>query len=236
MLRARLTRRGVALTAGLLLAGTLPAAVPASLLAGTFRAALKFAAGNAGAVGVASAQSLALSTGVLRAMLLTKLKALAAGLLAVAVIAGIGGLAYHGLAADPPGQDDKKAAESKEDKVAILGTWVVEKVEVNGEDMSDTDEGRKIKGSVLTVTADEMTMEAPGKKDTRKYRLDPAAKPKELDLIDGAETAQGVYSLDGDVLKTCASCTKGGPRPTEVASKEGSDTFLLVLKRQAKKK
>src|SRR5262249_26165468 len=141
LLRARLARRGVALPAGLLLAGSLPAAVPASLLDGTFRAALEFAAGNAGAVGAASTQSLALATGVLRAMLLTKLKTLAAGVLAVVVIAGIGGLAYHGLAADPPAQDDKQAAQSKADKDAILGTWVVERVEVNGKDVSDTDKG-----------------------------------------------------------------------------------------------
>jgi uncharacterized protein (TIGR03067 family) len=169
-------------------------------------------------------------------MLLTKLKTLAAGLLAVVVLAGVGGLAYHGLAADPPSKDDKKAAAPKEDKDAILGTWVVEAVEVNGKDMSDTDEGKKIKGSVLTVTADEMTMESDGKKTTYKYKLNPAVKPKAIDRIDGADTIESVYSLDGDALKICAPMTKDGPRPTEVATKEGSNTSLFVLKRQAKEK
>jgi len=238
MLCARLTRRGVALTAVLLLAGTLPAAVPAALLEGTFRASLKFAAGTASAVGAATPQSLALATGVLRAMLLTKLKTLSAGVLAV-VLAGVGGLAYHGLAADPPSKDDKKAAAPKEDKDAILGTWVVEAVEVEGRDMSDTDEGKKIKGSVLTVTADEMTivtMEGGGKKTTYKYKLNPAVKPKAIDRIDGADSIESVYSLDGDTLKICAPMMKDGPRPTEVATREGSNTSLFVLKRQAKEK
>jgi uncharacterized protein (TIGR03067 family) len=102
--------------------------------------------------------------------------------------------------------------------------------------MSDTDEGKKIKGSVLTVTADEMTMESDGKKTTYKYKLNPAVKPKAIDKIDGADTIESVYSLDGDVLKICASMMKNGPRPTEVATKEGSGTSLFVLKRKAKGK
>src|SRR5262249_55473856 len=169
-------------------------------------------------------------------MLLTKLKILAAVVLAVVVLAGAGGLAYRGRAANPPAQDGPKAADPRADKDAILGTWVVERVEVNGKDVSDTDEGKKIKGAVLTVTADEMTMEGAGKKDTQKYRLDPAATPKALDLSDGADTVEGVYSLDGDTLKVCSPMTKDGPRPTEVASKEGSNTSLMVMKRRAKEK
>ena len=44
-----------------------------------------------------SAQAVTLSRGVLRDMLLRKLKTVAAAVLAVAVVAGAGRLAYHGL-------------------------------------------------------------------------------------------------------------------------------------------
>ena len=43
-----------------------------------------------------------------------------------------------------------------------------------------------------------------------------------------------MHSLDGDTLKICAPLTPGDQRPTEVESKEGSKTRLLVLKREAK--
>jgi hypothetical protein len=59
--RTRLARRSVVLTAGLLAANTLTAAVPAALLNATFQAALTFAAANAIAGGAASAQALTLS-------------------------------------------------------------------------------------------------------------------------------------------------------------------------------
>src|SRR5262245_16349221 len=71
LLRTRLARRGVALSAGLLAANT---AAPAGLLASTFQAGMSFAAGDAAAGGLASAGAVALTKGVLRTMLLTKLK------------------------------------------------------------------------------------------------------------------------------------------------------------------
>jgi uncharacterized protein (TIGR03067 family) len=231
MLRTRLTRRGVALTAGFLAANTLTAAVPAPLLDGTFQAALTFAAGNAIARGAASAQALTLSTGVLRVMLLGKLKTVAAAVLAVSIAAGAGGFAYRGLAVEPPAKGDKKTDKPKEDKDAIQGTWMVEKIEEDGEDASDTDDGKKIKSGPITITGDKLVLEGAGE---TSYKLDPTAKPRAIDLDNGTKTFDCVYSLDGDTLKICAPLFPGGNRPTEVASKKGSNTRLLVLKREVK--
>jgi RNA polymerase sigma factor (sigma-70 family) len=238
ILRTRLTRRGVALTAGFLAANTLTAAMPAALLDATFQAALfqaalTFAAGNAIARGAASAQALTLSTGVLRVMLLGKLKTVAAAVLAVAIVAGAGGLAYRGLAVEPPAKDDKKTDKPKEDKDAIQGTWIVEKIEEDGEDASDTDDGKKIKSGLITITGDKLVLEGAGE---TSYKLDPTAKPKAIDLDNGTKTFDCIYSLDGDTLKICAPLFPGGNRPTEVASKKGSNTRLLVLKREVKDK
>ena len=60
------------------------AGVPTSVVSSTIKAASLFAAGQAAATGVISAKVAALTEGVLKAMLLTKLK------IATAVLVGIG--------------------------------------------------------------------------------------------------------------------------------------------------
>jgi RNA polymerase sigma factor (sigma-70 family) len=109
-LRARLTRRGFAPTAGVLgaslAAGEAPAAVPAPLFESTIKAALGVAAGRA-AAGLASATAVALTEGVLRTMFLGKLKLLATVVVAVGAVAtGAGVLAYQ----DPAPEARPRAA------------------------------------------------------------------------------------------------------------------------------
>src|SRR5262249_1890831 len=75
LLRARLDRRGLALTpAGLatVLAERVTAAVPPALLGLTLRAAVSFAAGHAAPGGAVSAQALTLAKGALQTMTSTK--------------------------------------------------------------------------------------------------------------------------------------------------------------------
>ena len=80
-LAQRLTRRGVALSAGALAAllsqGAVAASVPAPLVMNTVKAAAVLAAGKT-AAGVVSLKVAALTDGVLKAMLMTKLKMTAA--------------------------------------------------------------------------------------------------------------------------------------------------------------
>jgi RNA polymerase sigma factor (sigma-70 family) len=227
LLRTRLARRGVTLTAGLLAAHVLTTPAPAALIQGTIQAALSFAAGRA-VVGGASAQALALTKEVLRTMLLSKLKLVAAAVLAVAVVAGGGSLAYHVLAVEPAKADNKP----KEDKDAILGIWKVEMVEVEGWDASETDDGKRFKSKPMTITGNKMVIEGVIE---MTYKLDPAAKPKAIDLDNGGGKAfYCVYSLDGNTLKICSPLSPGVNRPAEVATKDGSKSRLLVLKRETK--
>jgi RNA polymerase sigma factor (sigma-70 family) len=76
-LRARLTRRGIALSAGILTASLTPntvqAVVSAALVDSTLKAVLLVQTGKV-TLGVLSGQAIALSTGVLRTMLWTKVK------------------------------------------------------------------------------------------------------------------------------------------------------------------
>jgi serpin B len=102
LLRGRLTRRGVALTAAALataLAGNAAsAAVPAGLLTTTLRAAVGYAA----ATGAASPAAVSLAEGALRAMFMTKLKVAAAVLSAVIILGAGAGWLWPRAQAEPP--------------------------------------------------------------------------------------------------------------------------------------
>ncbi len=122
LLAKRLTRHGVALTGGGLAAALSQAApaapVPPTLAHATMKAATGIVAGQAGIAGAVPAQVAALTEGVLKTMLLTKLKiTLAVVLLASGVGVGVGVLSRRapaGEQAEPPqpaaAQADKPAA------------------------------------------------------------------------------------------------------------------------------
>jgi len=90
-LRGGLTRRGLALPTGLLVAGLCPAAakaaIPADLLDATVRASLKFAEQPAAAA-LSSTTAVALARGVIYTMTITKLKIFGAAVLACVLAAG----------------------------------------------------------------------------------------------------------------------------------------------------
>jgi RNA polymerase sigma factor (sigma-70 family) len=111
-LRASLARRGVTLSGGLvglLLARTAEAvSLPAALITSTTHAASQFAVHQA--AGVIAAEVAALTEGVLRAMLLTKLKVTAAVVLSVGLLSAAAGVA--GLRAMAAGTDNGRPAAS----------------------------------------------------------------------------------------------------------------------------
>jgi RNA polymerase sigma factor (sigma-70 family) len=104
----RLARRGLApMAAGVLTGGVTSAGAgpPPALVAATVRAA----AGPVGAAGV-SGPVACLMEGVLRAMMVTKLKLAAAVLAAGLAVAGLGTASYHALAG-PPAAGEQSSAE-----------------------------------------------------------------------------------------------------------------------------
>jgi RNA polymerase sigma factor (sigma-70 family) len=241
MLRVRLTRRGVGVSAeGLATAlAPYPSALSAGLLEVTAKAGLCYAASDAAVGCLASAQVVALTKGVLHTMFLGKLKIVAAFVLSVAVLGGVGGVAYRTLGVEPATADEKdqKADKAKEDKDIILGDWKVVGVEVDGKDGSETEKGKEFKGATLHITGDKIVLNPGAHSVDLTYKLDPAAKPKTIDMDHGGgKSWMCVYSLDGNQLKICAPQDPGGDRPVMVGTKEGSKSFLLVLKREAKDK
>ena len=235
LLHKRLARRGVVLTAGLLAAHTLTAPAPAALLEGTFRAALLFAAGDAAVGGAASAGALALTKGVLQTMFLSKLKLFAAAVLVVAVVAGAGGLAYHGRAVEPQAKDDKKADKPKEDKDSILGTWRAVSQEEQGQSKNDVEDHRLILsgGEFAIKKGDQILYKG-------KFKIGPSKKPKAIDMeiTESAEedhdgkTALGIYALEGDTLKWCVNEPGETERPKEFSAPPGTRLMFVTFKRE----
>jgi RNA polymerase sigma factor (sigma-70 family) len=114
VLRKRLSRRGLALSSGLLATllsqRALSAAIPIHLISSTTKAALQFAAGKLAAAGIVSAHVAALSEGVLQAMRLTTLKIAVSVILAVGVLATGGGLLTHQVLAQKQASVQKEEA------------------------------------------------------------------------------------------------------------------------------
>jgi uncharacterized protein (TIGR03067 family) len=111
----------------------------------------------------------------------------------------------------------------------------VVEVEENGKDASDTEEGKKHKGAILTVSADKIVFKTEDEMDELTYKMNPDEKPKTIDFDNGkGQTLEAVYSLEGTTLKICGPHKFGGDRPAKVGTQEGSDAFLLVLKRESK--
>jgi RNA polymerase sigma factor (sigma-70 family) len=114
LLANRLTRRGVTLSGGAVAAvlarQAVAAGVPGSVVDSTINAARLLAAGRAAATGAISVKVAALTEGVLKAMLLTKLRAAIAVVLLLGVVATGATLLTCRTAA---GQDDKKPPTEK---------------------------------------------------------------------------------------------------------------------------
>jgi RNA polymerase sigma factor (sigma-70 family) len=119
LLARRLSRRGLALSAGAVAAvlreGAASASVPASLVGATMQAASVVAAGHAG-TGIISAKVVALWEGVLKAMLLAKLKAASAVLMMGAFAVAIALLTLPVEAAQPAARGSQGKADAPKKK------------------------------------------------------------------------------------------------------------------------
>jgi RNA polymerase sigma factor (sigma-70 family) len=244
LLRTRLMRRGLTLSAGLLtttLAVNKASASPA-LVDATIRGAALFAAGDALAGRLISARVVKLSYGVLRTMIVTKAKILAALALSLAMLGGASGLAYRSLATEA--DDTPKAAPMKTaspdadrpkvdlDVKNIQGTWAVVSAEQDGKEAP----AEAIKDFAVLITADKIAFSPNGENRQASYKLDPKKDPKVIEMtpLDGpakGKTLHGLYALEGDRLKLCLQ-NGPGKEPTEFATKADSGLRLLVLKRK----
>lgn len=236
MLRKRLTRRGLALSAGAIVTALSPDALAASLspvlIDSTLRAAVCFAAGET-ASGVVSAQAAALTRGELHTMFVTKMKTVAVMALALVVVfGGVGAFACHRLATEP----DRKE-KSKSDNDTIQANWEV--VSLTSGKEGSRREAEALKNATWVFEKEKLLVKIKTEDKTLdiSYRLEPEKNPKTIDLKVKAEAArersiEGIYELKGDDLTICIPLGRDSPRPTELEVKEGSERSLVVLKRK----
>jgi RNA polymerase sigma factor (sigma-70 family) len=258
MLAKRMARHRLALSGGslaaLLAQNAASACWPASVVSSTIKTATLVAASNGVVAGVVSTKVAALTEGVMKAMLLTKLKI--AGVLWVLVMLGVGtGVYTIAVAGDEQPETTKRensatkelslAAQSqkekpKEDKDLMLGTWKIVSTERNGKGV--TDEGTE--GDTTVITADTITISCKsGGKLVLTYRLDPSQRPKAIDVTphkpdpSAGDVLLGIYELKGDQLKICFSrnVALGAARPNKFSADERGDRFYILERSPAAK-
>lgn len=258
LLRARLTRRGITLSTGAVVAAcgelTGTAAVPATLMQSTFDAMSLIAAGQPLATGAVSAAAAALVKGALAEMTASKLRVFVLALLCVTVMGTSTGAAIFwagaGQAVDKIAEPPKKAAPpldpSKVDLEKLQGTWGIVVCKLDGSHIAEslTTPAKDpypfvFEGNMLRLREEQTHVEgrirhlfaniAYDKPVSLLFSLDAEKKPKTVDFLDGDVVIRGIYRFDGDKLELCV----GGPiRPTEFSGRPVST--LLVLKRMAK--
>ncbi|MCI0455813.1 MAG: sigma-70 family RNA polymerase sigma factor [Gemmataceae bacterium] len=237
LLAQRLTRQGGVLSGGVLavvLAQSAAAAsVPTALVSSTVKAASLLAAGSAAATGGVSTTVAALTEGVVKAMLLTKLKVLTTVLLAVALLGSGGGLlTYRTLRAEPkdakPAGPPAAAAPGEEkpkpDKEALQGTWVGVSGEREGQKVPEDQLWKLVFEGEKVALVNSNSLEREG-----SYTIDPDRKPKEIDLTLGSLFLTGIYELKGTTLKTLWRENDRGGLPKEFDSKHG---ILMVFEKK----
>ena len=114
----------------------------------------------------------------------------------------------------------------------IQGTWLPSAAELGGKMFPD-DVRKTIK---LVIKDDKYAVTVGEKVDKGTVKLNPAVKPKALDITgtegpNKGKTIRAIYERDGDTLRICYDLSGKG-RPTEFKTREGTRLFLVRYKRQ----
>jgi uncharacterized protein (TIGR03067 family) len=117
----------------------------------------------------------------------------------------------------------------------LEGTWRFLSLEVDGMKLPEA----AIKDARLIIKGKEFTMKDPVATYRGTFRIDPAKKPKTIDIkfTEGPEkgnTSLGIYELNGDELKMCLTIT-AKDRPTAFEAKAKSGHGFEVLRREKAK-
>jgi RNA polymerase sigma factor (sigma-70 family) len=240
LLAKRLGSRGVVLSAGALAAvvsqNVASAGVPTSLMSSTVKAATMIAAGQATFAGVVPAKVAALTEGVMKSMMLTKLSKAVAGLVVLGVVVFGGGLLTHRTAAgqqakseqdgDKPaiGQSTPPLKTPKTDLDRLQGVWSVVSEQQGGGQPSKLD-------NVVFFMVDRKRAcwQTSDSEMQGGVYLEPTSKT--YDFVTSTRTIEGIYSLDGDTLRLCWDKGFESNRPSGFITEKGSQQVLFVLKR-----
>jgi uncharacterized protein (TIGR03067 family)/prepilin-type processing-associated H-X9-DG protein len=124
-------------------------------------------------------------------------------------------------------QGDK--TDGKSDMDAFQGNWSVSKITKDGTDIGE----EFLKEVKINCTKDKLTLSLQGIEKKATFKLDPAKKPKQIDVKydEGDEAGFGIYKIKDDTITICAS-DKEANRPKDFDAK---DAVTIVLKRSSDK-
>jgi uncharacterized protein (TIGR03067 family) len=123
---------------------------------------------------------------------------------------------------------------SKKELANLEGTWVVELLEYNGQNVTERYKMSFVfKGQTVTVEGNKAVQKEYARLG---LKLDPTTTPKCVDIgvVGGVQKdaqLEGIYELKDDELKLCVKVI-GKDRPTKFESPSGESIALLKLKRQ----
>lgn len=120
------------------------------------------------------------------------------------------------------------SADDKPEPKAFAGTWVVEKAEMDGADITPA-----LKAFVLTLDGAAYTLDDNGKLDKGTVKVDATKAPKEMDLAGGPDsplkgkTIRCIYELKDGKLTVCYGMDFQ-TRPTEFKTAKDAKRMLAV--------
>jgi RNA polymerase sigma factor (sigma-70 family) len=208
-----------------------------------------------------TAEVVALAEGVLRMMLLSKIKTVALGSMIVSLLVWAGVLLGNGPLAgnestvihpkenpaialpvnQPTPKQEKAGSEpapkkDQSDQGRLQGIWRVVEATYDGNSLTEA----QLKDMRLTVRGNTMLWDINDETVTpNKFTLAPLKTPKHIGItgqnaagIRLSVAAGGVYKLDGEKLWICVA-DEAKAEPKGFASEKGSDILLCVLERDA---
>ena len=122
--------------------------------------------------------------------------------------------------------------DDAKDGDALQGAWLPSSAEIGGKPFPD-----EVRKTIKLVVKDDKYTVTVGKEvDQGTVKLNPAAKPKEMDITgtDGpnkGKTILAIYERDGDTLRVCYDLS-GKSRPKKFKTNEGTQLFFVTYKRE----
>ena len=125
-----------------------------------------------------------------------------------------------------------RSQDAANERKLLQGTWLPTAAELSEDPLDEA----TLKTMKLVVEEDKYAVTVGTSPfDRGTIRIDPAAKPKTMDIVgtEGANNGRtflAIYELNGDTLHICYDLT-GKARPTEFKTKKGELLFLATYKR-----
>jgi uncharacterized protein (TIGR03067 family) len=127
-------------------------------------------------------------------------------------------------------------AQEPDDSRALQGIWIPVKAELGGQPMPDA----VLKSITLTLTKNEYEVVVAGepKADQGTWTIDPAARPKGMEVRglrgpNAGKTFPAIYELKLDTLRICYDLS-GAKRPTDFKTSAGTQLYLATYNRKKK--